>query len=245
MSALAPTGRPLFAAALSVLLLGGCPQSTSPPPPPPADAGPYDAGIDPTLDTDGDGLCDVTEIAMHLDPNDPDTDHDGFSDYAELLFGSNGTQPTSPDRSIVFTMNESSAASVQVPVTVSVVGDGADYVGAFQALPITDLANATAADFFTGAVAKFADPTANVAQVDAMSTAFRGVVGSTRLGYEVRFAFGDNLVRRCNRGYPFRFIVKRTDGRLVFSKSYLLIVVPEGELLTTAAWCLPPSGTCI
>jgi hypothetical protein len=38
------------------------------------------------LDTDGDGLTDADEIAIHFtDPFDPDTDHDGLNDYLEAV----------------------------------------------------------------------------------------------------------------------------------------------------------------
>jgi hypothetical protein len=40
-----------------------------------------------TLDSDGDGLLDGTEIAMGLDPDDPDSDDDGYDDGVEVHAG--------------------------------------------------------------------------------------------------------------------------------------------------------------
>ncbi|SEU40628.1 hypothetical protein SAMN05443572_115189 [Myxococcus fulvus] len=42
-----------------------------------------------SLDTDGDGICDIVEAALRTDPNKADTDGDGLSDYVET-FGFGG-----------------------------------------------------------------------------------------------------------------------------------------------------------
>ena len=70
------------------------------------------------------------------------------------------------------------------------------------------------------------------------------MVGETQLVYEVRFAFGANTPRLCTRAYPFRYQIKRSDGRLVYLGRFLLIVLPAGQRLDTAEWC-PPEGGCI
>ncbi len=52
--------------------------------------------IDPLLDSDGDGLLDVDEINVHeTDPNESDTDGDGFDDGFEVTVGSDPTDSTS------------------------------------------------------------------------------------------------------------------------------------------------------
>jgi hypothetical protein len=47
-----------------------------------------------TLDSDGDGVLDGTEIAMGLDPDDPDSDDDGYDDGVELAAGCNALDGT-------------------------------------------------------------------------------------------------------------------------------------------------------
>lgn len=51
--------------------------------------------IDPTLDSDGDGLTDVEEARLGTDPNNPDTDDDGISDGDEVNVW--GSDPLNPD----------------------------------------------------------------------------------------------------------------------------------------------------
>lgn len=50
--------------------------------------------VDPTLDTDGDGLTDVEERRLGTLVASPDTDRDGFSDGLEVR---QGTDPLVPD----------------------------------------------------------------------------------------------------------------------------------------------------
>ncbi len=45
------------------------------------------------VDSDGDGLSDLTEELLSLDPNNPDTDGDGYSDYEEIISGYNPAGP--------------------------------------------------------------------------------------------------------------------------------------------------------
>lgn len=58
-----------------------------------------DTGTDPNNDdTDGDGLLDGEEVNNEdylLNPNEPDTDFDGWDDYFEIMVS--GTDPTNPD----------------------------------------------------------------------------------------------------------------------------------------------------
>jgi len=226
---------------LGALFLVGCPESTAPPAPGP-DAGPSDAPA-PEVDTDGDGLCDDTEVARLTDPEDSDTDGDGYSDYVEAIFGYDPRVPSSPARDDVVSLREHPEASVQVTVSVIVRGAGEDFTGAFEALSARDPLGLTALGFYERSVALFANPEANVAVMEPDAERFGGVIGTTQLNYEVRLAFGPNLERRCLRAYPFRYVVKRSDGRVVSSARRLLVIVPVGETIAGGAWCAP-SGPC-
>jgi hypothetical protein len=61
------------------------------------DLGPPDAApdVDPTLDSDGDGLRDVEELALGTDPLRADSDEDGTPDGVEVADGTDPTDPAS------------------------------------------------------------------------------------------------------------------------------------------------------
>lgn len=234
-----------WALVLGAALSAGCPESDPQPAPPQGDAGPADGDtLDPAFDSDMDGLCNETELTRSTDPFVPDTDEDGYSDWVEVAFGYDPVLPASPERGDVFILHEGEAAGLQVPISVIVRGRGEDYYGAFEAQSARNALGITAADFHTDSVAVFANPPENVAEVQEEAERFRIVVGLTELEFEVRFAFGDNLVRRCLHAYPFRYTVKRSDGRILRSERRLLVVVPDGETFGGSEWCTP-SPPCL
>lgn len=55
--------------------------------------------VDPTLDSDGDGLPDVEEMALGTDPHHPDSDRDGIPDGAEIR---DGTDPADPSSAVAW-----------------------------------------------------------------------------------------------------------------------------------------------
>lgn len=207
----------------------------------PIDGGPDGGNVIEPIDTDGDGLCDHTELARGTDPARPDTDGDGVSDRVEVDFGFRPTRTDSPDRTLLFYMSEAHGASVEVPVVYVARGEGESYVGSFQALSVVDPDDATADDYFTEAVALRADPAQNVFQVVPEEQRFDAVIGRTELYFLVRFAAPEVDPRGCVRAYPWRYQIKRSDGARVLSRRYFLVVVPEEE---GADWC-PPVGGCI
>ena len=229
----------MLVTAAIVGVLTGCGDSTTPS---------EDSGVrldaPTTGDTDGDGVCDTTEFTRGTDAASTDSDADGFSDYAEIFLGFDPLDPASPDRDQVHILREAPDATLQVPLTQRVRGAGEDYSAAFEALSRPDGAGETAATFYEESVATFAEPPDNVSVVDATSEAFRGVVGTTLLGFEVRFAFGSTTPRVCARAHRWRYSVKRSDGRLVGAPAGVLLVLPPGQTLATAEWCLPVGG-CI
>ena len=224
-------------------LLSGCPHT--PPPPPPSDGGPSDdATIIDRTDTDGDGLCDVTEASWGTDPTLPDTDGDGLTDRAERDFGYAPLRPDSPDRAELVFLEEDVASTAQLGIDRVVRGEGGTYSGAFEPLPVFDPFGLRASDFLVSSVAVGAIPMENVFEVRPTEERFVGVFGRTDLVFEASFRFGAAESRGCARAYPFRYQIKRDDGALVFFGRYLLVVLPAGERLGTATWCAPEGG-CI
>lgn len=230
---------------LALVLAAGCDGDPPPPPPPPGDGGGLDGAIpNPGLDSDGDGLCDGTERIRNTDPFSPDTDLDGITDRVELDFGYNPLQPSSPDRAQVFFLTENPVSTRQVPITRVIRGDGENYTGAFESLPVLDELDQSAINFYEDSLAVGAIPMANVVMVAPEEERFYGVVGQTELVFEVRLSFGGNVPRLCTRAYPFRYQIKRSDGRILYIGRFLMVVLPDGERIDTAEWC-EPFGGCI
>jgi len=242
---MAPRSAPVSTALTGLLagwLVSGCPDSSETMPPVLLDgggAGDADAP-DPLLDTDGDGLCDETENRRGTDPFEPDTDADGYTDWVEISFGYDPTLPASPDREIVHLLREDPESSAAAQLTVRVRGRGEDYTGAFEGLNARDPTGTTATDFYDHSIALVANPEENAAIVDEEAQRFRGVVGLTELHFEVHFRFGDVMARRCIRAFPFRYGVKRSDGRFVGYVRQLLVVLPPGDRVSTGEWCARP-----
>jgi hypothetical protein len=231
-----------LALALVVFSISGCPESNNPPPPPDgalADGSDIDSSLGIGVDTDGDGVCDRTEMFEGTDPMLVDTDGDGFTDRVELDFGFDPTRPDSPERTSILFMEETEVATAQFPVEVVVRGSGESFSGSFEALPVADLAGINATNMYVGSFAVGAMPRDNVFEIQSDEETFVSVVGNTQLTFEVRFAFGLNLPRLCTRAYPFRYNVQNETGALIDAGRYLLIILPDGERLDTTEWCQP------
>lgn len=71
------------------------PPTPTPVPPTPTPEPEPEPTVDPTLDSDEDGLPDVQEIELGTDPENPDTDEDGISDGDEVNVW--GSDPLNPD----------------------------------------------------------------------------------------------------------------------------------------------------
>ena len=211
-----------------------------------ADQGPQipDGSPGTPNDLDGDGLCNGTEELNGTDPLRADSDGDGYPDLQEQLFGYDALSSGSPARDEVHILRENDTSSVQAPFELAVTAAGEEYAGAFDPLPVIDLGGQDAGTFYRGSVATFADPPDNVAETDATGETFRGVVGRTRLGFEVFFEYGAAVNRACIRAYPFQYTIKRQDGVRLARYREIVLVLPVGDTLATGAWC-PPEGGCI
>jgi len=224
-------------AVCALALVAGCPTSAPPaPPPPPDDAGDRtDANSGIGVDTDQDGLCDRTEPSYRTDPGDPDSDDDGYPDGIEVIDGDDPLVPSEPIRERVVFLTEDADATAGLTVTQAVRGAGESYTGAFQTLTTRDAFGRDASAFYDKALATLANPPDNVIAIDGEQ--FIGVTGRTLLVFDVSFAFGVELPRSCASAYPFRYNIKRQDGRFVSTTRYTLVVLPPGQTPASAAWC--------
>jgi len=187
-------------------------------------------------DRDGDGLCDNTERAADTDPERTDTDGDGLSDLVEVANRLHPRRAGSPAEDQVATLRAAPGNSLTFPVRLTVNGDGRGLLGAFEAWPPLYAPEHSAADFFVEARAVSATPGDNVRGLDSESQRFGLVVGETRLGFELRFAYGELEVADCIAAYPFRYSLKLDSGDTFEERLYLLLVMPDNE---QAAFCLP------
>ncbi len=217
-----------------MLALGaGCRRSTTLPP---FDAGPPPDAPPPGIDTDGDGLCDVSEVSRGLDAASPDTDGDGFSDYVEIQNAFDALSPRSPDRTLSTYLDERVDATALISVGISVRGGGETYRGGFQSLVQVLPDGTQAGAFFVEAEAVAANPMGNVFALEGERAL--GVSGNTLLLYELRFAFpASETPRGCMRAYPLLYTVNREDGRIVAQQRLFIVVGPEGMSPDSGTWC--------
>lgn len=201
------------------------------------DADPVDGGS--TDDYDGDGLCNQTESERGTDPLRADTDSDGIPDGPEVLLGFDPTSDESPGRGRTQLLRESTAGTLDVLIERDLFAEGQDLVASFSATPVNDDANQDANTFFRSATATFASPAGNFSSIDNQSV--RGVTGRLLVGYELRFEYGDALVRECVRAYPYRYTIKRSDAVIVGVETRVVVVIPPGDNLTSARWCARPA----
>ncbi|MCB9598625.1 MAG: hypothetical protein H6719_38270, partial [Sandaracinaceae bacterium] len=196
------------------------------------------------IDTDGDGLCDETEIAWGTNPEAVDSDLDGLTDRAERDLGYAPLLPDSPPRDLLVFLEEAEGATAQYPIQRIVRGNGEVYTGAFVATRVANRLDYDASTFLEQAHAVGAYPMENVFEVLPEAQQFRGVFGRTELTYEIRFAFDGATPRSCVTAFPFSYQIKREDGVTVGFGRYLLVVLPDGGRLENAEWCVPDGG-CI
>ena len=203
-----------------------------------------DAPGGPGIDTDEDGLCDETEVNWGTDYRNRDSDGDGFEDLIEIVYGYDAARPSSPAREEIATLYEDAGSTAEQGISHTVRGEGQDFQGAFEALRARDQLGHNAADFFVGSAAVFANPAENIGAMEEERSLFRGVMGRTELGFEVRFAFGAHMPRLCTRAYPFQHAIKRNDGTTVGVATGLLLVLPASGTLADSPWC-GPTAPCM
>lgn len=189
-------------------------------------------------DGDGDGLCDTTETEFSTEPRAWDTDGDGISDLIEVAHGLGERDPLSPPAERVIVLGGRAGSTVEFEVRVTVTGDGAGQMGAFEREPAVYDDARSAGDYFGGAVALSAEPNENVRGIDPDAEKFSSVTGTTRLAFSLRFVTPvEREAPKCVRGYPFRYTVRSSLGDELNTAPYLLVVVPEDSSFTDGPWC--------
>jgi hypothetical protein len=189
----------------------------------------------PNLDTDGDGLCDFTELSRGTAVENADTDGDGFSDLVEIHILSDALMIDSPDRDDLVVLPTDRLATTSVALTYSVRAEGGTYVGGFSARPPSLGDGTSASEHYLRATAVTATPLSNVALIDGER--FVGVVGRTLFTYQIDFEYRGDALVECMRAYPFSYQVKLEDGNIVGLQNRVLLVAPRGMEPGRGAWC--------
>ncbi len=95
--------------------------------------------INPTLDSDNDGVTDVDEATSGTNPNNPDTDGDGAGDYYEIF--ASFTSPTNssikPNTPYPLPKPDNSTGVTNKPVKVFIISGQSNMVGMGDMNPIT------------------------------------------------------------------------------------------------------------
>lgn len=191
------------------------------------------------LDTDSDWLCDVTETAIDTDPSDPDSDQDRLPDGVELQHGLNPLDAADPSPAQVVFLRAVPGGLTDVNLHVVVDGAGEAFTGELDAWVTLDGTWPSASHYFTTAIATSADPPDHVFGFPDNGDRIDSVVGVTRLGFRLRFAFTDAVARDCAQAVGFHYAIKRQDGARFGERFYLLVITPDTENIV---WC--PARSC-
>jgi hypothetical protein len=191
------------------------------------------------IDTDNDGLCDISEESAGTDPKNADSDSDGYPDVVEVISGFDAMDPRSPTADQVVVLTEETRATAELFASVLVDGNGEQYTGAFEPLDVLSGEELSAADFFSGIVALSATPPDNAPRIDAGSGRFAAVRGRTLLTFSIRFAFKDQRPSEGIHGYPFYFFVKRPGDEQFGTELFLLVTLPLDSDIKKGSWFKP------
>ncbi len=202
----------------------------------PSDGGGVDAGED----RDHDGVCDSTERTIGSNPDELDSDHDGFPDAIELLNAFDPIDPNSPGVDQVAFMPAKNDASIELALRATVDGQGESFTGVLSSYPSIDAQKRSADDFLSGVVAVAAEPPENVHAVDASAERFDAVVGHTRLSFRAGFHYTSNVDFPCAEGFAFAYALKSDQGKHVGSRDYMIVITPKDAMgRDPKSFCLP------
>lgn len=153
----------------------------------------------PRVDTDGDGLCDDTEmVQFQTDPRSVDSDNDGFTDLFEFLSYTNPNRATDPNADNIIPWSERSGELADVVFSFNYRGNGESLFALFsETNPSID--GLRGEDLSLQLQAFSANPPANVNAM--IADRFVSVTGFTRLSYRFFGEWPAQAPLRCRRAY--------------------------------------------
>ncbi len=186
----------------------------------------------PPTDTDGDGLCDLTERHDGTDPTNADTDSDGLLDSVEIALGTDPNSALDPPPSDRLSLSE-------VPGSVTAFDQFIDYNGTVGEVvdgAIQDRGTSTDGRAALG-VAGFsvaamdADPAAYVSGINGAE--FVGVLGFTSLHWRIVVQPTPTAgTLGCRRAYGYTFVVRQSGGAVADTHAMVLdetaLSAPDG-----------------
>ena len=194
-------------------------------------------------DSDDDGLCDDTEMDLGTNPHALDSDGDTLPDLLELAFGLDPSSALSPARDAIAYLpsTDGATASLEPRVTVDNREQALSYTGRFLADASLYTDPVTAADYLVDQQALSATPPDNVLGLDPENSRFIGVRGRTRLSFALQFAYPDDTTPPpCALLYGFDYRVT-AENRLVASSTYLLVIGSGQAAPQATDFCAPTS----
>lgn len=194
----------------------------------------------PGLDSDADWLCDATERGAGTDPSLADSDGDRLPDGLELQYGLNALDDGDPGVAQIVFLVAAPGSVGELDLFVVVDGAGEAFSGEMEAWPVLDPTWSNAESYFTNAIAISAEPPDHVFGFPDNGDRIGSVVGETRLGFQLRFAFNADVAGNCAQAVPFTYAVKRQDGARFGDRYYVLVVAPDTDSI---AWC--PARSCL
>jgi len=191
-------------------------------------------------DSDSDWLCDETEGRAGTDPTLVDTDGDRVPDGIEVQYGLDPLDAADPGLSGLVVLSAMPGAMTDFVLYAVVDGDGTSFAGELEAWPSFDPSWATAERYFSGAIATSAEPPDHVFGFPDNGDRIGSVVGETRLGFRLRFRFGQDIAAPCAQAVAFSYAIKRQDGARFGDRRYILIIAPDPADIR---WCA--AQTCL
>ncbi len=181
----------------------------------------------PRPDRDHDGLCDDTETDVtRTDPDDVDTDGDGFVDGWEYSYGHSPLSATSPPSERLLQWSERPGEPFEHVYTVSYRGNGQGVFGAFWESG-AGVDGLRGEDLGLRVEALAAVPPSNAP--DLAAERFVSVIGATRLSFRILGEWPQREPLRCRRAYVLYPSAYAEETGLIYLRSFFLVVAASDE----------------